>query len=181
MKMSTNINEGMGYKSLTGLISNIVHIDEFASKMGDDDDICVLSFRLPSDLSAADLVSWFEKGYDFVLDADKSPGEVSVNVYLVYLELRRRSSLVDQINTLLDDLQTLTEFELEDWECKVGSKNFTYSKSNIEKYVPLSPKAYRFQREFKLNELRVRAGMTTQKLFTEQDSIIREYKSKAGL
>ena len=64
MKMSTNINEGLGYKSLIGLISNIVHIDEFASKMGDDDDICVLSFRLPSDLSAADLVSWFEKTYD---------------------------------------------------------------------------------------------------------------------
>jgi hypothetical protein len=44
-----------------------IHVDEFAAKMGDDDDIIVLSFFV-RDLSAAkDLVGWFEKGYDFVL------------------------------------------------------------------------------------------------------------------
>jgi len=31
---------------------------------------------------------WFEKGYDFVVDADRSPGEIKPNRYLVYVELR---------------------------------------------------------------------------------------------
>ena len=36
-----NLNEGLGYKDLSGLMKNTVYIDEFSSKMGDDDEIVV--------------------------------------------------------------------------------------------------------------------------------------------
>ena len=39
-----NLNEGLGYKDLAGMLKNTMYIDDFASKMGDDDEIVVASF-----------------------------------------------------------------------------------------------------------------------------------------
>jgi hypothetical protein len=107
--------EGLGYKDLEGILKPTIHIDEFSSKMGDDDDIIVLSFFTRDKAAAKDLMNWFEKGYDFVLDADQSPGEIKPNRYLVYVEMRRRRAAPEQINELLEDLGTLTEFDPADW------------------------------------------------------------------
>ena len=56
--------EGLEYKDLVGMMKPTIHVDEFASKMGDDDEIIVLSFFVRSKQAAKDLVNWFEKGYD---------------------------------------------------------------------------------------------------------------------
>ena len=102
--------ESLEYKDLEGLMKPTIHVDEFSSKMGDDDDIITLSFFLRDNQAAKDLMAWFEKGYDFVIDADKSPGEIKPNRYLVYVEMRRRSTAGGNVEILLDDLATLTEF-----------------------------------------------------------------------
>ena len=31
--------ESLGYKDMEGLMKPVIHVDEFASKMGDDDDV----------------------------------------------------------------------------------------------------------------------------------------------
>jgi len=58
---------------MVGMMKPTIHVDEFASKLGDDDDIIVVSFFVRSLQAAKDLVTWFEKGYEWVLDADRSP------------------------------------------------------------------------------------------------------------
>ena len=68
-----NLTEGLGYKDLAGMLKNTVYIDDFSSKMGDDDEIVVASFYVRDHQAAMDLVNWFEKGYDFIMDADMSP------------------------------------------------------------------------------------------------------------
>ena len=98
-----NLTEGLGYKDLAGMLKNTIYIDDFSSKMGDDDEIVVASFYVRDRQAAVDLVNWFEKGYDFVLDADMSPGEVKPNRYLVYIELKRRNYTADNLASLLDD------------------------------------------------------------------------------
>ena len=92
--------EALNYKDMEGLMKPTIHVDEFSSKMGDDDDIIVLSFFVRDPSAAKDLMNWFEKGYDFVLDADKSPGEIKPNRYLVYVELKRRTTTADKIQDL---------------------------------------------------------------------------------
>jgi hypothetical protein len=92
--------ESLDYKELEGLMKPTVHVDEFSSKMGDDDDIIVVSFFLRDARAAKDLMSWFEKGYDFVIDADRSPGEIKPNRYLVYVEIRRRRTVVKRLKHL---------------------------------------------------------------------------------
>ena len=109
------LSESLGFKDLDGLMKPTVHVDEFSSKMGDDDDVIVISFFVRDQQAAKDLMNWFEKGYDFVLDADRSPGEIKPSRYLVYVEMRRRSAAPQYVAELIDDLETLTEHESEDW------------------------------------------------------------------
>ena len=52
--------EGLGYKDLEGMMKPTIHIDEFSSKMGDDDEIVVASFFVRDQQAAKDLVNWFE-------------------------------------------------------------------------------------------------------------------------
>ena len=63
------LTESLAFKDMEGLLKPTIHVDEFSSKMGDDDDIIVISFFVRDEQAAKDLMSWFEKGYDFVLDA----------------------------------------------------------------------------------------------------------------
>lgn len=136
-----------------------VHVDEFAAKLGDDADVIVLSFFVRDRQAAKDLMGWFEKGYDFVLDADVSPGEIKPSRYLVYLEMRRRSAAPSHIQTLLDDLSTLTEFEPEDWEFVYEGGKFNWNSEEFAKRIPLTPDAYRARHQDDLNEVRTAAGI----------------------
>lgn len=157
-----------------------IHIDEFASKMGDDADIIVISFFVRSKQAAVDLMNWFEKGYDWVLDADCSPGEISPGRYLVYLEMRRRSSAGQKLLDALDDLSTLTEFEPKDWEMHYDGKTVPFTVEIFDKMVPLSPKEYRKQREQDLNEVRAAAGLEPVQIY-EREQDIQQIQSAAGI
>jgi hypothetical protein len=158
------LSEGLQYKDLEGVMKPTMHVDEFAAKMGDDDDIIVLSFFVRDLQAAKDLVGWFEKGYDFVLDADRSPGEIKPNRYLVYLEMRRRRSAPQNVATLIDDLGTLTEFGPEEWIMRYDGKNHEFSEKAFAELVPLTPDAYRANHEDDLNGMRSAAGLETKKV-----------------
>jgi hypothetical protein len=93
---------------LTNLVHRIFEIDNYRSKMGDDEDVVVLSFTVESRSPAEDLVSFIEKGYDFVLDADMSPGELKDGKYRVFVELQRGSKVSEQISDLLYGMERLT-------------------------------------------------------------------------
>jgi hypothetical protein len=172
--------EGLEYKDLEGLMKPTIFVDEFAAKMGDDDDIIVVSFFVRDLQAAKDLMAWFEKGYDFVLDADRSPGEIKPGRYLVYVELRRRSTAPLNINTLLDDLSSLTEFEPSDWRMSYKGNESDWSEEAFAEQVPLTPDAYRKRYEGDLNEMRVAAGIAPRRIHEPRDDV-RALQSIAGL
>ena len=51
------IFENLGYKDMEGLLKPEIHVDEFTSKMGDDDDIIVVSFFVRDPDAAKDLMN----------------------------------------------------------------------------------------------------------------------------
>lgn len=165
---------------MEGLLKPTIHIDEFTSKMGDDDDIIVVSFFVRNPDAAKDLMNWFERGYDFVLDADRSPGEIKTNRYLVFVEIRRRSTAGAHIQQMLDDLSTLTEYEPKDWIMVYEGEDTPFTQEDFERLIPLSPKAYREIHDKDLNEVRVAAGLPV-KGFYEQDDAIKAIQSAAGI
>lgn len=174
------LSEGLEYKDMVGMMKPTIHIDEFSSKMGDDDDVIVASFFMRSKQAADDLASWFEKGYDWVLDADVSPGELKPGRFLVYIEIRRRSQAGKHLAEVISDLDTLTEFEPDQWIMVYHDKEAPFSQVEFEKLVPLSPKEYRKQYESGLNEMRAAAGLDTVQVY-ERKRDIRQLQAAAGI
>ena len=182
--MDNNLNllfESLEFKDMEGLMKPTIHVDEFSSKMGDDDDIVVVSFFVRDAQAAKDLMSWFEKGYDFVLDADRSPGEIKPNRYLVYVEMRRRSTAGANVETLLNDLNTLTEFNVDDWTMHYKGKDIPFSRDAFDSAVPLTPRAYRERYEKDLNEMRAQAGLPTKRMYDQEDKALQAIQSAAGI
>jgi hypothetical protein len=175
------LSESLAFKDLDGLMKPTIHVDEFSSKMGDDDDIIVVSFFVRDQQAAKDLMNWFEKGYDFVVDADRSPGEIKPNRYLVYVELRRRSTAGGHVEQLLNDLNTLTEFDVDDWSMHYKGKNVPFSRDTFDSMVPLSPRAYRDRYEKDLNEVRVAAGLPVVVNYDRKDPALQSIQSAAGI
>jgi hypothetical protein len=174
--------ESLGFKDMEGLIKPTVHVDEFSSKMGDDDDIIVISFFVRDAQAAKDLMMWFEKGYDFVLDADRSPGEIKSGRYLVYVEIRRRSTAGAHVEQLLNDLNTLTEFEgSQDWIMHYKGQEMPFSRDTFDSQVPMSPRAYRERYEKDLNEMRIAAGMPVVTTYNKRDRDLQAIQSAAGI
>jgi len=174
------LSEALQYKDLDGLLKPTIHVDEFTAKMGDDDDIIVVSFFVRDKAAAKDLMNWFEKGYDFVLDADKSPGEIKPGRFLVYVEIRRRSTAPGNLQRLLDDLSTLTEFDAEDWELHYDGKHVPWSEEAFASMVPCTPDAYRKTHDGDLNEMRAAAGLPTKQIHDIKPDV-RSLQAMAGL
>jgi len=176
------LSESLGFKDLEGMMKPTIHVDEFSSKMGDDDDIIVVSFFVRDQQAAKDLMSWFEKGYDFVLDADRSPGEIKPGRFLVYVEIRRRSTAGANVEQLLDDLNTLTEWEDSSaWTMHYRDKEIPFSRDTFDSTVPLSPKAYRERYEKELNEVRTAAGLPVTSIYDKRDKSLQTIQSAAGI
>jgi hypothetical protein len=175
-----NLYEGLGYKDLDGMMKSTVHIDEFASKMGSDDEVVVASFFVRDKQAGQDLVDWFEKGYDFVLDADMSPGEVKPNRYLVYVEMKRRSTTGARLDEIIQDFSTLTEHEGDQWTMHYEGKDMPFSIENFNNTVPTSPADYRARKESKLNEMRVASGIPTVDVY-ERSGDIKKLQNAAGV
>ena len=87
--MSKILREGLEKGDLARLVHNELHIDEFKSKLGDDRDVVVVSFKVSGKEPANDVVNFVEKGYNWVIDADVSSGEMSDGDFIVFVEIPR--------------------------------------------------------------------------------------------
>ena len=137
--------EGVRQNDLDHLVDNTIHFDEYNSKMGRDDAVVTASFKVKFREPAMDLVSFLESGYDWILDADISSGEVQDGQYIVFMEMSRNTKNYSQIMSLLDDLKNITNIKPEDWQFKwyKQSQYIPLTKENLEENLPDTPKKYR--------------------------------------
>ena len=98
---------GLEAGNLRKLIHPELHIDEFKSKLGDDDEICVISFKVTGKEPAQDLVNFIEKGYSWVVDADVSSGEMDDGDYIVFLEIDRNRELPKNVMDMMEDIMAM--------------------------------------------------------------------------
>jgi ABC-type Fe3+-hydroxamate transport system substrate-binding protein len=183
--MSKILNEGLDYHDLEGIVIPTVTVDEYAAQMGKDSEIVTMAFIVKNKQAGEDLSDWFERGYDFVLDAQVSDGELSSGKYLVFVEINRRTSVPERIITLLDDLETLTDIPLKDWTVVVDDEEYEPDAEVLKQVITISPHQYREEvepDEEELNEMRERAGLDVKALHADkQDAEIKAFKSMAGL
>jgi len=127
---------------LKNLVKHIFEIDNYKSKLGDDGDICVISFTVFYQDPAKDLENFFEMGYDFVLDADCTPGELEDGNYRVFVEIERSRHLPNQIMELIDGLEKLTGIENFRFRYYKNFKSKEATLDNLEFAIPKNKNEY---------------------------------------
>lgn len=167
------LNEGLDYMDMEGQVKDTITVDEYAAKMGKDKDIVTITFTVNSKLAGKDLVNWLERGYDFVLDASVSEGEIEPGKWLVFVEMDRRKKVPERICKLLYDLETLTGIKLKDWTVDVEGEEHDADPEILSQKIVCNPNEYKLEKEKdeKLNEFRSLAGIETKKLYVEDEYI----------
>ena len=142
-----SLNEGLHANDLEYLVKKVFEIDSFRSKIGNDEDICVLSFTVSGKEAADDLENFIELGHSFVLDSDTSPGETDDNTYKVYVEIERNRHIGDQVFEIIEGVKKI---------CALDDMRFRYFKSfksepatleNLKAAIPINKAAYKVASE----------------------------------
>jgi hypothetical protein len=127
---------------LRDLVKPIFEIDSYQSKMGNDKDVVVLSFTVNEKEPAKDLVQFCEMGYDFILDADVTPGELDDGSYKVFVEIQRTKNIGEQIVELLDGVKKLTGNDDFRFRYYKSFKSLPADQNTLAETIPLDGNTY---------------------------------------
>ena len=139
---------GLRIGDLKDCVDHIFEIDSFKSKMGEDRDVVTLSFSVNEANAADDLMNFIEKGYEFVLDADVTPGEQSDGTYKVFVELERNRHVSDNILEITDGVGKLSNIDGFKFRYYKNFKSKPVDKETLESNIAIDPKDY----DIKVNE-----------------------------
>jgi hypothetical protein len=89
-------------------------------------------------------MNFIERGYEWVLDADVSTGELDDGDYLVFVELERTPAAAKHIERLIEDILNLTGQKISEWRLQYqkNSQEFPVEASLVAKFVPLTADSY---------------------------------------
>jgi hypothetical protein len=137
--------EGLEKDDLKRLVHSELHIDEFKSKLGRDEDVVVISFKVTGKEPASDLSNFIEKGYDWIIDADVSSGEMDDGDYIVFIEGERTPDVAYNIMEMMKDIINVTGQKLEDWRVRYykGDKDHGLTYSSLKSLIPATPEEYK--------------------------------------
>lgn len=136
------LNEGLRPEDLELMVYPIFEVDTFKSKMGEDPDVCVISFQVKDRDPAKDLMEFIEKGYTFVLDSDVSSGENNKGEYSVFVEIERNSKLAEHIKEIMYGVKKLTG--IDSWKFKYHKDSAVHevTEETLKKVIPTSARDY---------------------------------------
>ena len=134
----------------------------FRSKLGKDEDVCVISFKVTDKEPATDLMNFIEKSYDWVIDADVSSGEMDDGDYIVFVECERNEQIPANVVTMMNDIMNITGQKLSQWRVRYRGSNEDHSLtlSDLKAMIPLNSKDYvkRYGAE-EIDNLKAKAGV----------------------
>jgi hypothetical protein len=133
---------GLIKDDLKFLVDNIIEIDSYKSKMGEDADIVTLAFSVSGEAPAKDLENFVEKGYPFVLDADVSSGEQPDGTYKVFVEMERSVDIPMQILEIADGVRKLADVENLRFRYHKNFKSKELNNENIKETRPFDSDSY---------------------------------------
>jgi hypothetical protein len=156
------LREGLEKGDLKRLVHTEMHIDEFKSKLGRDEDVCVVSFKVTGKEPAQDLVNFIEKGYQWVIDADVSSGEMDDGDYIVFVECERDRDTPVNIVKMMEDVMNVTGQKMSQWRVRYykDTKDHELTVESLEELIPTNPEEYAKRYGTKdLDKLKAAAGV----------------------
>ena len=141
------ITESLRAGDLRHMIKKVFGVDSYKSKVGNDEEVVVLSFVVSEEDPAKDLENFIEMGYDFVLDADVTPGETDDGEFLVFVELERGKHVAEQIIEIINGVTKLTEFDYMRFRYFKNFKSQEATEENLSAIVPSDKNSYKIATE----------------------------------
>lgn len=139
----SDLNEGIKNNDLRGLIKNVVSIDQYKSKSGDDKNVCVLAIKINKNDPAKDLSQFLETGVLSAIDVDISPGPDKDGYYTVFVEFSRDSKLFANIDVVLTDIkQADNDLDVIVYTCYENKSPQEWNKETFENSIITSSYDY---------------------------------------
>lgn len=146
------VNETLLAGDLQLLVSSVVEIDSYKSKIGEDEKMLVLSFNIDDKEPADDLARFLELGFDWVIDADATDGPLDTGKYKVFVEIERNKHVPERLIELLEAVKKLTNIKDFRFRYYKSFKTHLADEENIRNFVPLDKDSYNISiKENRLN------------------------------
>ena len=155
------LREGLEQGDLKRLVHTEMHVDDFKSKLGRDEDVVVISLKVTGKEPATDIVNFVEKGYEWVIDADVSSGEMDDGDYIVFIECDREPTVASNVMSMMKDLMNLTEQDISEWTVRYrNGREHELTEKNLQDMIPKTPSEYRQQfGHQEIDKLKATAGV----------------------
>jgi hypothetical protein len=127
---------------LRHLVKRVFTIDSYQSKIGDDEDVVVLGFEVQEQEAAKDVENFVEMGYDYVLDADVTPGETDSGNFVVFVELERTRHVAEQILEIIEGIKKLSNLDYMRFRYFKSFKSKEATEENLKAAVPIDRNGY---------------------------------------
>jgi hypothetical protein len=138
----TILKESLRAGDLKHMVKKVFGVDSYKSKIGNDEEVVVLSFTVDHEDPAKDLENFIEMGYDFVLDADITPGETDDGYYIVFVELERGRHVARQIMEIVSGVNQLTGFDAMRFRYFKNFKSQEATEESLKSIIPMDKESY---------------------------------------
>ena len=135
-----NINEDLKPMDLENLINGTISVDKHTSKLGEDKDVIVLAMEVKNNDAANDLMTFIERGYTDVIDADSISSENIDGDYMVFVEFERKDTFKNVLSEMLGGVEKLTG--INDWSFKHYKSSRTLTMEELHEKLPITPEDY---------------------------------------
>jgi hypothetical protein len=144
------IYEGLEHNDLKGLVDNVISVDQYKPKIGNDSETVVVAFTVKYEKPSQDLANFIETSYVEQLDVEASDVPNEIGDYKVFVEFARTPNLFNKIKALIEDINKITSengvWKYEGFKSNVAKE---FSEENFNNDIILTPEEYNFK--FKKN------------------------------
>jgi hypothetical protein len=125
------LSEGMREGDLADLVLPLISIDEYSSKL-DNDQAIVIGFYVHEEMAAKDLNRFLQKSAVPLLGTDVSPAPDQHGYYMVFVELMNNERLPQNMQSILEEIHGLVD--IDNWQLRVRDHKdlIPFSMENIE-------------------------------------------------
>jgi hypothetical protein len=134
------IQEDLKPMDLESLIHGTISVDKHKSKLGEDKDVIVLAMEVKNNDAANDLMTFIERGYTDVIDADSISSENIDGDYVVFVEFERKDTFKTVLSEMLDGVEKLTG--INDWSFNHYKSSKILTMEELHERLPITPEDY---------------------------------------
>ena len=136
----SQINEDLTALDLHDLIKATIQVDKHKSKLGEDKDVIVLALEVKNAAAAKDLMTFIERGYTDVIDADNINSENIDGDFIVFVEFERKETFKDVLSEMLEGVKKLTG--INEWSFKHYKSERTLTMEELHGTLPITAEEY---------------------------------------